>query len=96
MIGRASAQAADVAIDVLVCAPAKALIGCGQSAAVSRAVLEVNACGQAVGSTFPLSVGDELATFVAVFVSSNMIALEGTGAFAHVTYVLSTGARRAA
>ena len=54
MIGRAGAQAADVATDALIGVSAKALIDCGQPVTGSRAVLEVNACGQAMGINCPV------------------------------------------
>ena len=57
MIGRGSAQAADIRTGVLIGVPTKALIGCGQPVTCSSAVLEVNACGQAMGINCSVQCG---------------------------------------
>src|ERR1051326_949770 len=57
MIGSASAQPGDVGIGILIGVPAKALIGCGRTITGSSAVLEVNACGQAMGINCSIECG---------------------------------------
>src|SRR5438874_1674732 len=57
MIGSASAQPGDVGTGILIGVPAKALIGCGRTITGSSAVLEVNACAQAMGINCSIECG---------------------------------------